>query len=111
MGGIVTLLVAHADPSTLGTWPWWGWALAAIALSVAGLYLAAGPIVHRAPTQAPDVSTLDAADGVGRIGDQCRRTGHYYRLNETRTVYLCQNVGCDDVRLRNVEPYDREASA
>ena len=56
-------MTAHYDPSSLGDWPIPLWALT-LAVAVAVAYLAAGPLVHRAPTQTPDTSTLDALDGV-----------------------------------------------
>jgi hypothetical protein len=87
----MTRLVAHADPSTLGDWPWWGWVLAATALCVAGLYLAAGPIVHRAPTQDGDVSSLDALDGIPACHSTGPRGGHYYRLEGSQ--WVCGSCG------------------
>jgi hypothetical protein len=120
----MTRLVAHADPSTLGDWPWWGWVLAAIALSVAGVYLAAGPIVHRAPTQAPDVSRLDALDGVTYtprcVMAHCGLAGTIARVTTAdlgiETVRVCPGHADEGsvkgwwVSLGGI-PFDRGASA
>lgn len=93
-------MTAIADQSTIAD-GLRGWlliaAIAAIGAAVTViLALVAQP--HNVPVMGDDLSTLDTWD---RIGDQCRRTGHYYQLNPARDTYHCVNDGCTDTRHRN----------
>jgi hypothetical protein len=115
----MTGLVAHADPSTLGDWPWWGWALAAIAIVAVLVWRE----LRNAPTTTGDLSNLDRADGLGRPLRQCDQrlctglglfdvTDH--ESHSRRVCSSCFELGWRMgwwVSFADRRPYDREASA
>ena len=96
----MTALATIADQSTTADGVR-GWVFVAAVIIIGGTVtavLAARWNLGNVPVMGDDLSTLDRMDG---IGQQCRRSGHYYQLNPARTVYHCANTGCTDTRRRD----------